>query len=105
MSATEAPGSLGEEATRLVEALSEWARGAAGGDLPLATGSAECTLCPVCQLLALARRTQPETFSHLADAATSMLAAVRTVIDAHSHPHPTSSDLHRIDLDGDGDGF
>jgi hypothetical protein len=105
MSAAEAPGSLGEEATRLVEALSEWARGAAGGELPLATGSAECTLCPVCQLLALARRTQPETFSHLADAATSMLAAVRTVVDAHGHAHATNTSVQRIDLDADGDGF
>lgn len=97
------PGSLGEEATRLVEALSEWARGAAGGDLPLATGSAECSLCPVCQLLALARRTQPETFEHLADAASSMLAALRTVVDSHGQHAPSQRGVQRIDLDGDGD--
>ena len=96
-------GSLGEEATRLVEALGEWARGAAGGELPLATGSEECTLCPVCQLLALARRTQPETFTHLADAANSLVAAVRTVVETHHHASAGRGGVQRIDLDGDGD--
>ena len=97
-----AHGSLGEEATRLVEALSDWARSAAGGDLPLATGSEECTLCPICQLLSLARRTQPETFTHLADAANSLVAAVRTVVETHHHASTKRAEVQRIDLDGDG---
>ena len=98
-----APGSVAEEAAKLVEALSDWARGAAGGELPLATGSEECTLCPVCQLLALARRTQPETFTHLADAANSLVAAVRTVVETHHHASAGRGGVQRIDLDGDGD--
>ena len=98
---TTAPGSLGEEASRLAEAIVEWARGAADGGVPIATGAEECTLCPVCQLLSLARRANPETFSHLADATTSFLAAVRTVVDAHGHDHSGSSRLQRIDLDGE----
>jgi hypothetical protein len=98
-----AHGSLGEEATRLVEALSDWARSAAGGELPLATGSEECTLCPICQLLSLARRTQPETFTHLADAANSLVAAVRTVVETHHHTPAGRTGVQRIDLDGDGD--
>lgn len=103
---TPAPGSVGEEAAKLVEALSqwgaEWARGAAGGELPLATGSAECTLCPVCQALSLARRARPETFAHLTDATTSFLAAIRTVVETHDHGGGQGSGVERIDLDPDG---
>ena len=99
-----APGSVGEEAAKLVEALSEWAHrsnwtGAAGGELPLATGSEECTLCPVCQALSLVRRAKPETFAHLADATTSFLAAVRTVVESHEHSAGDGRGVQHIDLD------
>jgi hypothetical protein len=97
---TTAPGPLAEEAAKLVEALSEWARGVAG-EAPIATGSAECRLCPFCQLLALMRRAQPETFAHLADASSSLVAAVRTVVETHGHAHPTAAGVQRIDLDDD----
>jgi len=97
---TAASGSVGDEAAKLVEALSEWARGAAGGELPLATGSEECTLCPLCQMIALARRARPETFTHLADATTAFLAAVRTVVETHDHARGDGrSGVERIDLD------
>jgi hypothetical protein len=96
-----APGSVGEEAAKLVEALSEWARGAAGGELPLATGSEECTLCPVCQALSLVRRAKPETFTHMSDATTSFLAAVRTVIESHEHSAGRGHGVQHIDLDPD----
>jgi len=93
-------GSVGDEAAKLVEALADWARGAAGGELPLATGSEECTLCPLCQVIALARRARPETFTHLADATTAFLAAVRTVVETHDHArHTGRSGVERIDLD------
>ena len=83
-----------------MEALSEWARSAIG-DAPIATGSAECKLCPVCQLLALMRRTQPETFAHLADASSSLAAALRTVIDTHTHGSNGNGRVERINLDDD----
>ena len=97
---TAASGSVGDEAAKLVAALSEWARGAAGGELPLATGSEECTLCPLCQMIALARRARPETFTHLADATTAFLAAVRTVVETHDHARSNGrTGVERIDLD------
>ena len=97
---TAASGSVGDEAAKLVEALSEWARGAAGGELPLTTGSEECTLCPLCQMIALARRARPETFTHLADATTAFLAAVRTVVETHDHARSNGrTGVERIDLD------
>jgi hypothetical protein len=99
---TTAPGPLGEEAARLVEALSEWARGQ-GEELPFATGSAECKLCPVCQLLSLMRQARPETFAHLLDAAAALAAAARTVVESHQHGN-AGSGVERIDLDDEGTG-
>jgi hypothetical protein len=94
------PGPLAEEAARLVEAIGEWARGAAGGlSMPAAGSAPECQVCPVCQLLALLRRTQPETFGHLADASASMVAALRTVVERHDHAANHASGVQRIDLD------
>lgn len=96
-----APGPLAEEAARLVEAIGEWARGAVGDVSTPSTGDGqECQICPVCQLLALIRRTQPETFGHLADASASMLAALRTIVERHDHTGSRKTGVERIDLDG-----
>jgi hypothetical protein len=104
-----APGPLGEEAARLVEAIGDWARGAVGDAAPSGEGAAhaahtgpECQVCPLCQLLALVRRTQPETFGHLADASASMVAALRTFVERHDHAAARPTGVERIDLDGSG---
>jgi len=97
---TTPPGPLAEEAARLVEAITEWARGAVGDmPMPSVSNGPECQICPICQLLALVRRTQPETFGHLADASASMVAALRSVIDRHDHASRRHSGVERIDLD------
>ncbi len=94
------PGPLAEEAARLVEAITDWARGAVGDiSMPVGGAGPECQICPICQLLALVRRTQPETFGHLADASASMVAALRTVIDRHDHGGRRTTGVERIDLD------
>ena len=102
------PGPLGEEAVRLVEAMSQWVgahwSGGNAGDLPLATGSAECRVCPVCQLLAVVRQTRPEVFGHLADASSSFVAALRTAVESHAdHAGHAAAGrgVERIDLDED----
>ena len=107
---TAEPGPLGEEAARLAEALMDWARGAAPWaathlhDLPLGTDSAECKLCPFCQLLAVVRQTKPETFAHLTDATSSLLAALRTVVEsADAARRQDRSGVERIHLDEDAD--
>lgn len=92
-------GPLADEAAKLAEAIAEWARGATGGlNLPIGD-AAECRLCPFCQLLALVRRTQPETFGHLADASSSLIAALRTVVERHEHAGRRDAGVQRIDLD------
>lgn len=112
MSATDAPGdapfgSAAEEAARLFEAVQDWARRASGGTgtgpaggVPIATGSAECQLCPLCQLLAVLRGSRPETFAHLSDASASLMAALRSAIDAHEREWSARapSDVERIDI-------
>ena len=94
-------GPLSEEATRLVEALSEWARGHLGPSAASVGNAAECALCPFCQLLSLLRQAKPETFAHLLDASAALTAALRSVVDAHP-AHATHDNMERIDLDDDG---
>ena len=101
MTADHDVGPLSEEATRLVEALSEWARGRIGPSAASVGHTAECTLCPICQLLSLLRHAKPETFAHLLDASAALTAALRSVVDAH----PASAahgGMERIDIDDDG---
>lgn len=102
---TEAVGSLGEEASRLLGAAEEWMRGArervggAVGDLGAHPGP-ECQVCPVCQLLAVLRTASPEMFEHLVAASASLVAAARAALDAHDRNGARRRDAHveRIDI-------
>lgn len=96
-------GSVGEEAAKLLGALSDWAKdtgGDAGAGLGatlsglaghaaerlgevnehLATGAPECTYCPVCRTVHAVRETSPEVKAHLLSAASSFLQAVSGVL-------------------------
>jgi len=82
---TDPLGNAGQEAARLLDALGQWL-GARTADSPgwsehIATGSAECRLCPLCRLIALARETSPELAGHLDDALSSVSSALRLVGD------------------------
>ena len=87
-------GPLAEEAAKLLGALSGWAREHAGEaseglsglashaasavhgiDEHLDTGSAECTVCPVCRSVHAVRQFSPEVKSHLVSAMSSLLQA------------------------------
>jgi hypothetical protein len=94
-------GSISEEASKLFEAVGAWARGAGETvDEHLATGSAECTICPLCQLISAVRGTRPDVVEHLADAAGSLVAALRAMVDAHEHAWSgrTAAPVERIDI-------
>ncbi len=95
-------GSAAQEASRLFEAVQEWARHSAEGGVSehVATGSAECQLCPICQLIGALRGTRPEVVEHLADAAGSLLAALRAAIDAHERDWTArrAPGVERIDI-------
>lgn len=110
-------GSVGEEAAKLLGALSDWAKdsgadagagrgaglGASLGGLTgmaaerlgdlndhLATGAAECTYCPVCRTVHAIRGTSPEVRAHLASAASSFFQAVTSALATLPPPgsHP-----------------
>lgn len=92
-------GSLGDEAAKLLGALSGWAREHAGDasdglsglashaaasahDLSehLDTGAAECTVCPVCRTVHAVRQLSPEVKAHLSSAMASLVHAAAAVM-------------------------
>jgi len=94
-------GSAAHEAARLLAAAEQWARSKAGAlDVEhLATGSPECTVCPLCQAVAALRQVRPEAVAHLLDAAASVAAAVRAAVSAPPPPPGTPPGVQRINLD------
>ena len=117
-----AVGSVGEEAAKLLGALSDWARdqgsdaGQGLGGLAsqaassmqqinehIATGSAECTYCPICRTVHAVRETSPEVRAHLAQAASSLMHAAAGLLANVQAPDSSgrTPGVERIDLDGD----
>jgi hypothetical protein len=94
-------GSAAEEAARLIEALRRWVDDRGMSVPPVATGAAECKLCPFCQLLAVLRDGQPEVFEHVGAAAESLFAAARSAIADHERrwSKPAHHDVEHINLD------
>lgn len=93
-------GSLGEEAAKLFEALSEQLGAAAGSvNDHVATGGAGCRYCPVCQLIGVVRATSPEVRAHLLSAAGSLVQAASGLLATHV---PTQSDQAERDRSGRG---
>lgn len=108
---TEPVGSLAEEAAKLFGVVSGWAREhgdggpATAGTVAdglrehLATGTAECSWCPVCRTVAAVRQTSPEVRAHLVSAASSLLLAVSGMTTARAAS--PAAGVERIDLDDD----
>lgn len=118
-------GSLAEETAKLLGALDGWAREqgdglgdtvsglsqhalAAAHDVNdhLATGSAECTVCPVCRTVHAVRQLSPEVKTHLATAAASLVQAAAGIL-ATANPSPSSDrgGVEHIDLDDAGEDW
>ena len=121
-------GSVADEAVKLFGAMSEWAKdhgsdlgqglsglashaAASARDIDehLATGSAECTYCPICRTVHAVRQTSPEVRAHLAVAAASLMQAaagiLATAVPDDGRPGSARGDgLEHIDLDDDPEG-
>lgn len=110
-------GSVGEEAAKLFGALSDWAReqrqdyaGTASEatsafssalhelDEHVATGSADCRYCPVCQVIHVVRGTSPEVRTHLAMAASSLMNAAAGLLATQTGQRSRPG-VQKIDLD------
>lgn len=117
-------GSVGEEAAKLLGAISDWARdqgsdvgqglgglaGHAAASMQeindhIATGSAECTYCPICRGVHVIRETSPEVKAHLVTAASSFLQAASALLATQIPKDAAArgSQVERIDLDDDSD--
>ena len=95
-------GSVGEEAAKLLGALSDWARDAAHDvDRHIATGAEECTYCPICRTVHAVRGLNPEVKAQLATAATTFLqAAAGLMASAARDQQASQGGVEHIDLDG-----
>ena len=113
-------GSLGDEAAKLLGALSGWAREHAGDasdglsgfaahaatsaqelNEHLATGAAECTVCPVCRTVHAVRQLSPDVKAHLSSAMASLAhaaAAIMATADPRTEDRATGGGVEHIDL-------
>ena len=110
MSEAHEVGPLAEEAAKLLGALSGWARehaaeasdglsgladraasAAHGVDEHLATGAAECTVCPLCRTVHAVRQLNPEVTTHLASAMSSLAQAAAALMSTPA-PRPADRD-------------
>jgi hypothetical protein len=113
-------GSVGDEAAKLLGALSEWARdqgsdyagsAAAAADSfahavqdvseHVATGGEECRYCPLCQVIHAVRHTSPEVRTHLSVAASSLMHAAAGLLATRTGPGQQSPPVEKIDLDSE----
>jgi hypothetical protein len=102
MTSAEDPlGTAAQEAGRLLDSLKQWLDARAPTELPIATGSVECKVCPVCLTIAALRDHNPEVVEQLAKAGESLLAAARSVLTDHEHEWVAGRgpNVERIDVD------
>ncbi|MGH3497549.1 MAG: hypothetical protein ACRDP1_08810 [Nocardioidaceae bacterium] len=116
-------GSLAEEAAKLAGVLADWARTrgpkqaswtSAAAKEHSVNGAAECTWCPLCQLIGASRTAwaslSPEAREQMTAAVTTWAATARSLLDlAVTHDHgraserssPTDTGVEPIDLSED----
>lgn len=76
-------GSPAEEARRLAEVLSSWAgERLAGVNEHIATGAAECQVCPVCQVISALRGDRPDLTARIGDAVGAFLSVLNRPAEA-----------------------
>ena len=111
-------GPLAEEAAKLFGALSGWAREHAAEandglsglaahaasavhdlDEHLATGAAECTVCPLCRAVHAVRQLSPEVTTHLASAASSLAHAASALLSTTTPPDQDRGGVEHITVD------
>jgi len=98
-------GSVATEAVRLLGALADWAKDATPDlEAHLATGAAECTYCPICRTVHLARELRPEVKEQLVTAASSALQSLSGLLAAAApEGRDTRGGVEHIDLDDTGE--
>ena len=72
-------GSAAEEATKFVAALRDLVTGPAAEHL--ATGSAECQVCPLCRAVAALRDADPQSISRVTDSVVAVVAGAAALAE------------------------
>jgi hypothetical protein len=86
------PGTAREEAERLVAAVLAAATLAANANPHIATGSAECCICPICKVIAAVRDPDPELVERVATGAGDLAAGLASFLRAVSAHRPGGAD-------------
>ncbi|GHJ45024.1 hypothetical protein Cs7R123_23660 [Catellatospora sp. TT07R-123] len=89
------PGTAREEAERLVAAALAAATLAANANPHLATGSAECCICPLCRVIAAVRDPDPEFVERVATGAGDLAAGLASFLRSVSTAQPGADDVWR----------
>lgn len=91
-------GTAADEALALLGAAQGWVREHLSAER-LATGSPECTACPLCQAVGALRHVRPDTVEHLLDATASLVAALRTALSPEgAATAPAPAPVQHIDV-------
>lgn len=78
------PGSLADEAMRLVGVVHDWTRQTFPPPLADEHGGPECRWCPLCQFVAVVRGERPDVTARVAEVGSTLATALRAVVDAAS---------------------
>lgn len=91
------PPSLADEAVRMLSFAQDWLQRSLSSPQAtsnIATGSADCQWCPVCQVISVLRGERPELAERFAETQTAlaglvhvMTDAVTSAMSAHAHNH------------------
>jgi hypothetical protein len=103
------PGPIGEEAAKLLAAAQDWFHRTLGDPATarIATGSAECAWCPLCQLIGVLRGDRPEITEKFAETQAAVAGLLRALADAAGTVSPNGghrsngSRVQKIDLGAD----
>jgi hypothetical protein len=76
-------GALGDEAIRLVSAAQDWLHRvlADGTGSHIATGTPECSWCPICQTISMLRGDRQELAGRFGEVSTALSTLLRSVAD------------------------
>jgi len=104
-----APGSVGDEAARLLFAAQDWLHKNVGDPdtSKISTGAPECQWCPVCQVIAVLRGDRPEVTAKIAETQTALSGLLRALADAVSgastgpHHQHNGTRVQKINLSDD----
>jgi len=78
------PGPLADELVKLLGAAQDWLHRTLGdpSTAKIATGAAECSWCPLCQLISVVRGDRPEITEKLSEAQSAVAGLLRSLADA-----------------------